>query len=240
MSWSPEPAPATPPRRLFHSMWSFFGGFLTCVLVFAYLGLFHLLFHRDVGRYGMRAAAIVFLLGLLAMARGLFTEVVALAKERRVIGLAIELGFVALVIAGIVWAVRGYYGEPIPGDELLPLLGKQRDDPDVRTAFARLGWNNAGEGFNHVTWDSHHVTLEFDKNDKLARIVFGERYYRYANSLPLGLVHGAKPDDVRRLLGRPDGITRDSYENWHYHARGVVVSLDEFGGLIQVSVSAKS
>ena len=78
-------------------------------------------------------------LGLLFMLLGLFKGVMGLVRTGHVGGFAIQ-GAILLVIAGVGYGGWTWWtGTPLPADELLPLLGKHRDDPAVQAAFRRLG-----------------------------------------------------------------------------------------------------
>lgn len=105
----------------------------------------------------------------------------------------------------LLWLLLGYgfhkfeYGTPVDSDELVALIGKERDDPAVRWALIRLGHGRIEDGAS-IRWRRHNLKIHFS-GDRVQRIDFSDMGSPYTGGFPYGLSGADGPADVERKLG---------------------------------------
>jgi hypothetical protein len=145
------------------------------------------------------SGAIVALLAVLNMAFGFILELTWAIRERRFRGIVIQLATTA-ILSGILLSARSYLaGEPIEGDAFVPLLGKHRDDPQVRAVFARLGHDHSSSK-DEESWGRHAIEVNYTKDGRIKRIVLGSMG-KYGGDLPGGIKLGKRQGLAAEKLG---------------------------------------
>lgn len=135
-----------------------------------------------------------------------------------VLGLAI----VAAIAVYTFETYRGSRGEIVTGDEIAKLLGKRRDDPEVQSAFNRLG-----DGFEksgpEQWWKRLHLYFHFGKDDRICTIQVGNRDHPYVGGLPFGLTYEDDASSAARKLGVPPLNSSRRTVSWLVESKNLTV-----------------